>query len=639
VKSNFIAVLAVSMLLVGCGGGGSSHLPTSWNHVFSLIPPVHAQVPAPLNFQVVDATVLPTGGDAWVLSAGVKDLDNDGYPEVILTLTGTNRSDPPAFQPVVIEGSGQLRLATSDFFPTGAPTVKNSYVTYFADVNGDGLQDIVFPDAGLDAPPWTGSRIGIALNLGLGKYRDVSSLVPADVQKTRSQSLAIGDIAGDGRVQIGLPDQNDGGNAAALRWNGSGFDEIVNWVPQTLWTGTGGAPGLRQQSFMANADFDRDGHQDLLVTGVQFPTPNLRILFGAAGGFTTATTGSVLQLPDGLFTGPGVGDNDPLVIADFNNDGWPDIFAQEGVGVGTPAGTIGVQVMLNQGARKFIDATAASWTRPFDPARYSAFIPIDINNDGFLDVVGLGLGGGWSLFLNDGTGAFQYIRDAGQLLFGATTMPQVAQGSLVPTVVNPRRTEAIVYQTVGGLGGCHPPNCTTPGTRLYKVVANGSIGTGPNLADSAALGVPGFNEFYYLRHYPDAAAAVQAGQFRTGLDHYIVVGAAKGYRRSAPNNAIPQGVSLWSNNKAYRATLQEDGNVVIYDTNNTPLWFTNTVHVSGAVFVMEADGNLVVRDGQNVVRWQSGTTGNPGAYFGLQDDGNLVIFSANGTPIWGAYGH
>ena len=43
-------------------------------------------------------------------------------------------------------------------------------------------------------------------------------------------------------------------------------------------------------------------------------------------------------------------------------------------------------------------------------------------------------------------------------------------------------------------------------TRLnvYKLVANGGIGTGPDFADSASLGVPGFNEFYYLGRYPDA---------------------------------------------------------------------------------------------------------------------------------------
>jgi hypothetical protein len=76
------------------------------------------------------------------------------------------------------------------------------------------------------------------------------------------------------------------------------------------------------------------------------------------------------------------------------------------------------------------------------------------------------------------------------------------------------------------------------GLNLYKVIANRAIGTGPNFADSAALGVPGFNEFYYLRNYPDAAAAVQAGQYRSGLEHYRAVGQALGYRGHAPNSPL-----------------------------------------------------------------------------------------------------
>ena len=109
-------------------------------------------------------------------------------------------------------------------------------MTIFADINNDGLTDILFADAGSDAEPFPGSRIGVALNVGGGKYRDVSSLIPADQQTTRSYAIAVGDIFGDGRVEIILPDQNRGTNTALLRWNGTGFDEIRNWIPQSIWT-------------------------------------------------------------------------------------------------------------------------------------------------------------------------------------------------------------------------------------------------------------------------------------------------------------------------------------------------------------------------------------------------------------------
>ncbi len=65
-----------------------------------------------------------------------------------------------------------------------------------------------------------------------------------------------------------------------------------------------------------------------------------------------------------------------------------------------------------------------------------------------------------------------------------------------------------------------------------------SLGTGPDLADSASLGFPGFNEFYYLRTHADAAAAVRAGQYPNGLEHYRVVGIRRGYQAFAPNARI-----------------------------------------------------------------------------------------------------
>ena len=169
-----------------------------------------------------------------------------------------------------------------------------------------------------------------------------------------------------------------------------------------------------------------------------------------------------------------------------------------------------------------------------------------MNGDGFLDLVGqhqtqyyAGVPSVWgtTVFLNDGTGAFQIV-DGAELLAGATTTPPGNRrwnlGSFMPTIVTRDRTEGVVYEMVGGCGGTKP-GCTAPVVNLYKVVANGSIGTGPSFADSERLGVPGFNEFYYLRHHADAQAAVSRGEFRNGLEHYLSVGRNLGYDTHAQN--------------------------------------------------------------------------------------------------------
>jgi hypothetical protein len=574
--------------------------------------------PNPLNFQVTDAIALFTPAQASERSVAAKDLDGDSYPETILTLTAPRPSTTP-LEPIVIEASGRMRLATADFFPAGAPTVKHSPVTLFADINNDGLTDILFADAGSDAPPFTGSRIGVALNVGGGKYRDVSSLIPADQQTSRSYAIAVGDIFGDGRVEIILPDQNHGTNTALLRWNGNGFDEIRNWIPQSIWSA---APSLLNfSSAMSLEDFDRDGRLDLLVTGQQ-NNPNFQIVFGGPGGFTA---GTLLVLPDGPFghTQGGPQPNgtlttaevSPVVVADFNNDGLPDIFS--GIRNITLfangsflVGDMTYVVRLNQGSRRFIDATPSPYVN-LGRVQYQNLMTVDMNNDGFLDVVGMystdpppGTSPQWgtSLFLNDGTGAFQIV-DGAQFI-GATTAPPNGNrwglGSFVPTVVSPGRTEGIVYQSVGG---CGTAGCPAVGLNLFKVVANGALGTGPNFVDPATLGVPGFNEFYYLRHYPDAAAAVQAGQYASGLAHYLAVGKARGYRPSAASTGAPTNLTAtvvgssvtlsWTAplNAAVTSYLLEAGSapglsdLVRFPTGSTANSFSTSGVASGTYYV------------------------------------------------------
>ena len=390
----------------------------------------------PLNLQITGATTQTLQGQAVLRSTAVKDLDGDGYPESVFTFTG-RRPATTSLPITLVESSGRLRLATPDFFPTGIPTTKHSPMTLFADLNGDGLRDIVFSEAGGD--PFGAGRISVALNLGAGRFRDVSSLIPADQQDTRSYAIVVGDVLSDGRVSILLPDENDGANTALLRWNGNGFDEIRNWVPQSIWRN--GLFALAQQSWMNLADLDNDGKQDLLVSGQQ-NAPNIRIAFGGSGGFSTS---GLVTLPDGPWghTPPPFppvaqgAEVQPIVVADFNNDGLADIFASERKVVTYAPGIYNdmtrpdyadvhanggsiysddtFQVLINQGSRRFVDKTAPNFVNLGDRT-YFSLQSIDINNDGFLDVLGhyetadyAGVREKWgtTFFLNDGTGTFQ----------------------------------------------------------------------------------------------------------------------------------------------------------------------------------------------------------------------------------------
>jgi hypothetical protein len=85
---------------------------------------------------------------------------------------------------------------------------------------------------------------------------------------------------------------------------------------------------------------------------------------------------------------------------------------------------------------------------------------------------------------------------------------------------------------------------------------------------------------------------------------------------------------------------QSDGNFVQDDRNgNQPnvLWASGT-NGSGAVrATMQTDGNFVLYNAQGQAVWATRTNGNPGAYMIMQGDGNLVIYAANGTWLWSSW--
>lgn len=79
---------------------------------------------------------------------------------------------------------------------------------------------------------------------------------------------------------------------------------------------------------------------------------------------------------------------------------------------------------------------------------------------------------------------------------------------------------------------------------------------------------------------------------------------------------------------------QNDGNVVLYDEINNPIWHTKTHGKDTSRLAMQSDGNLVLYNSSNQPIWHSGTHGNPGAVLAIQGDGNLVIYKNNGSVAW-----
>ena len=104
--------------------------------------------------------------------------------------------------------------------------------------------------------------------------------------------------------------------------------------------------------------------------------------------------------------------------------------------------------------------------------------------------------------------------------------------------------------------------------------------------------------------------------------------------RMSAEQSLGVNESLQSPNGYFSLVLQEDGNLVLYDQADQPVWATETDGQEVSRATLQQDGNLVLDSPEGAPVWASDTYGNSGAYLVLQDDRNLVIYNAEYTPLW-----
>ncbi|MBS0191996.1 MAG: FG-GAP-like repeat-containing protein [Phycisphaerales bacterium] len=169
-------------------------------------------------------------------------------------------------------------------------------------------------------------------------------------------------------------------------------------------------------------DFDNDGWFDLFFADVA-GAPN-RLFRNVAspstpGGrtFVDVTSSSGIADADGTARGFG-----GVVILDFDNDGWSDIYT-----IGPGAGLTGGVLYRNNGNGTFTNVSIASGVRQTDTAPSSASA-CDFDHDGWTDllIINSGYGGKALLLLrNNGDGTFSKRND----LVPATTFAGITYAS------------------------------------------------------------------------------------------------------------------------------------------------------------------------------------------------------------------
>ncbi|MGH9734896.1 MAG: CRTAC1 family protein [Candidatus Acidiferrales bacterium] len=345
----------------------------------------------------------------WGMGVSVGDFNNDGLPDIYVTGYGHN---------VLYQNLGDCKFRDVTA-KAGVRAGGFSVGSAWADYNRDGLLDLFvaryvhsdihhLPQPGdksfdykglhVEVPEAEGESDFLFRNRGDGTFEDVSEKAGvANPTLQRGMGVVWTDYDGDGWPDLFVA--NDVGSNFLYHNNANGTFTDVGML-------TGVALGLSGHS-MGNmaadfADFDRKGRLGLIVTRYGFQPVSLLRNDGAAG-FEDVTwasgIGQVKSSPVRWGTG----------FADFDNDGWPDVFVANG-NVTPLVEKLPdenpyrepVQLFHNRGNGTFEEIANSTGLNegPLQSRRGAAFG--DINNDGNVDVVVYNEGGPPSLFLNEG---------------------------------------------------------------------------------------------------------------------------------------------------------------------------------------------------------------------------------------------
>ena len=451
-------------------------------------------------FQSTQTPVYAYSGSYPVDTPGARpipvDVNNDGHPDII--------SFPFLF---LSDGAGGFVSGEGVIMTGPAPTDRASKSWVVADFNGDGREDVFVGDHGPeDGPPdqWPFQQNLLLLANSGGALENETIRLPQLSDYT--YSCAAGDIDGDGDVDIYVGNSFLGPSPYFLLNDGTGqFTRDSLRVPAAVANGQTG-----NWSFSDIRDLDADGHADLLLghagyDGVQ-SSPSY-IFWGDGTGYFTFSNSSQLEKSPQHF-------GQYYSVFDVNGDGRLDLVGMFGTAVaGNQA--YAVQILISNGDRTFSDESA----RFVDGATYlgrdvDSLHPLDINGDGYFDLV--------KDWLPPETQEFAFINDGGGY-FHAVPIAAVGitadYGHFIPTADG--HLSYLVSFHRDGFAYMRLEEQTAP------------LFIGPDFTDPALSGVPGFNEFYYLRVNPAAAAAVQAGTYATGLAHFLAVGQAQDLRYAA----------------------------------------------------------------------------------------------------------
>ena len=322
---------------------------------------------APTAIAYSDGNNAFDGGNIWIATAFTSGSgwDRAQNPVTMADVNGDGLSDIVGFK----DGT-QVSLATQGSY--ASPTVWISDFSpgfnwtpdqprYLSDINGDGLADIVgFSNDGVV------TALADAKSQKFLRQQGVFPHFSANTGWTQGAPRYLADVNGDGAVDIvGMDD----GATVALANETGGFN-----APKTWNANFGVRQGFAAENLLL-ADMNGDGKSDVVAMDQRSQTISVALSNGSAFDTTDWAQNYQNFANDGDW-----GPDNPRMFSDVNGDGLTDI-----VGFSTT-----VLVGLSNGAGFEPPET---WSNEFGAPNWDSSTPrmlMDVNADGLADIVGIG---------------------------------------------------------------------------------------------------------------------------------------------------------------------------------------------------------------------------------------------------------
>lgn len=339
------------------------------------------------------------------------DFNGDGLKDIVTCPSYFSSKPKMACEFWLNRGGGRFSLGTSEVVDGPLPLIAGTNSLFVADFNGDGRDDVVALNQGIEGKDPNDLEVDREVNIVFlsqpnGKLRDTTATsLPVNPPGFHHPS-SMGDLDGDGDLDMAVCELGgkDRSGVFLLVNDGQGrFTRETASLPEELRSNPRGAPLLAGEDYLGCgsvviADLDGDGRPEIAAAtyiGGTWPSVQrvLRIYKRGSGGQYTRAAQIPLPASFGP-TGPGSGNQvgvSHLLAGDLNGDGRRDLV----VWGEAPWGASNHLVILrNEGGLAFSDVSVASLgsTQPW--GLYGGSLDgggttglVDLNGDGHLDIV------------------------------------------------------------------------------------------------------------------------------------------------------------------------------------------------------------------------------------------------------------